>query len=80
MPQHEIKVCPRCQAEFECKLGSIHLCQCTAVRLDESDRTYIREKYEDCLCLACMIALKNERKQKAFERKIRYFFNFMNFK
>ncbi|MEO0075438.1 MAG: cysteine-rich CWC family protein [candidate division WOR-3 bacterium] len=80
MPQHEIKICPRCQSQFECKLGSINLCQCTAVRLDDTERAYIREQFEDCLCAACLLSLKKERKQKVFEQKIEQIFDFLNFK
>lgn len=80
MPQHETKICPRCQTQFECKLGSINLCQCTTVELNDDDRSYIKEQYEDCLCAACLWSLKKERKQKAFEQKIKRMFDFLNFK
>lgn len=60
MPKHEDKFCPRCQEPFECKVGSINLCQCTAVTLNDAERDYMRLQYSDCLCAACMQAVKNE--------------------
>jgi hypothetical protein len=60
MYKHEEKICPRCSETFECKLGSILLCQCTAVKLNEVERDYIREQYDDCLCAKCMKELRAE--------------------
>lgn len=60
MPQHEDKYCPRCQTLFECKVGSINLCQCTTVQLTQEERAYLAKAYDDCLCANCMRALKQE--------------------
>ncbi|MEM6262472.1 MAG: cysteine-rich CWC family protein [Bacteroidota bacterium] len=60
MPKHEEKHCPRCGTLFECKVGSILLCQCTTVTLNEAEREYLREKFDDCLCANCMRELKEE--------------------
>ncbi len=54
----EYKSCPRCHAPFECRAGSISRCQCSSVELDNAERAYIREQYEDCLCTHCLIELK----------------------
>lgn len=61
MCEHEKKYCPRCQAGFECKVGSILLCQCAGVKLDQDDRDYISARYADCLCAACLQEMKSER-------------------
>ncbi len=33
MPAHEKKQCPRCSVDFECKTGSILLCQCSKIEM-----------------------------------------------
>jgi hypothetical protein len=58
--KHEIKRCPRCNVSFECKVGSILLCQCTTVTLSPKERDYLKEDYEDCLCASCIKDLKAE--------------------
>jgi hypothetical protein len=58
--KHEEKHCPRCGAGFECKAGTIHLCQCSVVPLNEEERFYIKTKFEDCLCASCLAELKIE--------------------
>lgn len=54
MPKGEEKYCPRCNTAFECNAGSIHLCQCTTVELNEKERDYMCEKFDDCVCASCM--------------------------
>ena len=44
MPAHEEKNCPRCRRPFECKSGSILLCQCQTVVLDEEQLAWIAER------------------------------------
>jgi len=80
MPQHEEKICPRCEAQFECKVGSINLCQCQTVSLDDAEMDYIRKKFEDCLCADCLIALKKEYKQQLLEEKINRLYGYFNLK
>ena len=60
MPAHEIKTCPRCQRDFECRTGSIELCQCQTVTLDERHLNYISAHYEDCLCADCLLELRRD--------------------
>lgn len=54
MCKHEIKRCPRCQAEFECKPGNIGQCQCYGIALTAEQRAYIEQRYADCLCRNCL--------------------------
>ena len=57
MPEHEPKACPRCGNGFECRLGSIHRCQCVDVVLSDRLREWIAREYDDCLCRGCLQAL-----------------------
>ncbi|SKB49005.1 Cysteine-rich CWC [Salegentibacter holothuriorum] len=69
--KHEEKYCPRCKTAFECKVGSIQLCQCSAVALDNKEREYIRELYENCLCAECMKVLKAEYHNQNLQDKMK---------
>jgi hypothetical protein len=70
MPTHETKSCPRCYAEFECKVGAIHQCQCVGVKLTSEQRAYIAHRYGDCLCAVCLTALRSEYNQATHEDRI----------
>lgn len=52
--KHEQKYCPRCHSTFECKVGSILLCQCNKVELKDRVKNYLKKNYNDCLCASCM--------------------------
>jgi hypothetical protein len=58
MCEHEKKYCPHCNVLFECKVGSILLCQCTAIALTDDERMFIKDRYDDCLCASCMSKLR----------------------
>lgn len=58
--KHENKICPHCLRIFECKVGSISLCQCTKVNLSLEEREYLATRYADCLCYQCMETLAFE--------------------
>ena len=60
MCKHENKYCPRCSTVFECKAGSIMLCQCSSIQLSLEERAYVESKFEDCLCVNCLRALQKE--------------------
>lgn len=60
MPHHEIKICPHCHKEFECKAGSITECQCSQIILSNDERNYIESKFSDCLCIDCLKILQQE--------------------
>jgi hypothetical protein len=70
MLKHEEKYCPCCGACFECKVGSIILCQCSQLKLTEKERDYVREQYQDCLCFNCMSKLKKEYHQLPIKNKL----------
>ncbi|WP_160710918.1 cysteine-rich CWC family protein [Chitinophaga solisilvae] len=60
MCEHETKSCPRCGGLFECKVGSILLCHCADVQLNETERQFISSQYQDCLCHECLLQMKEE--------------------
>ncbi|AEA45820.1 cysteine-rich CWC family protein [Fluviicola taffensis] len=69
MCEHEKVACPRCNASFECKVGSISLCQCTAVSLSVDESQFISDGYKECLCASCMLEMKKEYNAKLLEQK-----------
>lgn len=58
MNTHELKYCPRCNSTFECKAGKILLCQCNKVNLNEREKEYLKNNYNDCLCIVCIEEIK----------------------
>jgi len=58
--KHELTHCPRCGDLFECKSGSITLCQCQTVALSERQLDFVAARFDDCLCAACLQALGAE--------------------
>jgi hypothetical protein len=70
MPKHESKQCARCHSLFECKSGSIMLCQCQTVVLSAEQLEYINQQYEDCLCGRCLLELRSEYNEQQHALKI----------
>lgn len=70
MCEHEKKHCPRCSNSFECKVGSILLCQCTTVTLTQDERDYISACFADCLCAACLKEMKTVYHKQKFRNKL----------
>ncbi|MCL4641782.1 MAG: cysteine-rich CWC family protein [Pseudosphingobacterium sp.] len=58
--KHEIVLCERCGTSIECRANSYSKCQCSAVELSVNEVQYISERYDNCLCAACLQALKQE--------------------
>ncbi|MCK5640287.1 MAG: cysteine-rich CWC family protein [Gammaproteobacteria bacterium] len=63
-------MCQHCGAGFECKAGSILLCQCIGVELTSIQREYITQRYDDCLCRDCLVALRAEYNAKQYSNRI----------
>lgn len=61
--KHETKQCPRCAVDFECKSGSILLCQCQTIYLTSEQVDYVGAQYNDCLCVTCLQELCEEFEQ-----------------
>lgn len=70
MCEHEKKHCPRCNNSFECKVGSILICQCSAVTLTQAERDYISGNFTDCLCATCLKEMKAAYHHKRFRDKL----------
>lgn len=56
---HVKKYCPRCNELFECKADSILLCQCSKIKLNEKEQSYLQNNYTDCLCLKCITEIQS---------------------
>lgn len=69
MSEHEQVTCPRCNKLFECKVGSISLCQCTTVSLTVDESQYIFDSYDACICKSCMLEVKKEYSTKLLEQR-----------
>jgi hypothetical protein len=63
MSLYETKYCPRCRKPFECKPGNITQCQCFEVELSSLELELIRDVYDDCLCVDCLLELKERIKK-----------------
>ncbi|HEY5326802.1 MAG TPA: cysteine-rich CWC family protein [Mucilaginibacter sp.] len=74
MAHHENKFCPRCKAPFECKVGSILLCQCHGISFSEAEKDYIRLTYPDCLCRNCLQIMKHEISSTSAQKKMQTIF------
>ncbi|MDH5764571.1 MAG: cysteine-rich CWC family protein [Gammaproteobacteria bacterium] len=70
MAQHETKFCPRCNKAFECKCGSINLCQCAAANLSEHLRQHLQQQFDDCLCIQCLREYQNDQNVAATKTTI----------
>ena len=74
MCKHETKTCPKCNTRFECKVGDILKCQCYTVKLNDAERDDIARQYQDCLCAACITALRAGYQQVQKEIQLKQFF------
>lgn len=72
MPNHEEKYCPKCKTPFECKVGSILLCQCSEIKLSNEELEFIQQKYDDCLCINCIKELKADYHNQTFQKKLKH--------
>ena len=73
MCKHENKTCPRCQALFECKVGDITKCQCYSVKLNDAERDFLANSYNDCLCAGCIEAVRTAYHQAQKEIVLKQF-------
>jgi len=72
MCQHETKHCGRCQASFECKVGNILECQCYGIAMNDEEKAFIAGNYSDCLCRACLEAIKLDFRQQNIDKKFNH--------
>ena len=57
MCQHEPKICPRCNKQFECKAGTIIQCQCYGIHVPDELKSLLEKQYDDCLCRNCLLEM-----------------------
>jgi hypothetical protein len=76
MNKHEQKYCPRCAVAFECKVGNITQCQCSNINLKVKEQLYIGSLYQDCLCAACIVAVRTEYNRNKFKERLKRLFRF----
>jgi Cysteine-rich CWC len=50
--------CPRCGAGFHCGVHDAAPCACTTLSLDADLLARLRERFDGCLCLACLAELQ----------------------
>lgn len=58
-----VKSCPRCAHEFECKAHDILHCNCTKLELSEETRLFLSKTNYDCLCPTCLVHYESLNKQ-----------------
>lgn len=75
MSRHEDKLCQRCGAAFECKVGNITQCQCYGISLTNNEQQFISKQFTDCLCFSCIKALRSEFNTREFATGIKKFGN-----
>jgi hypothetical protein len=68
--KHEHIACPRCQRPFECRVGSINLCQCKTLTLTDDQQDYVSSLYQGCLCADCLLALRTEYDQQTHRERL----------
>jgi Cysteine-rich CWC len=74
MHKHENKTCPRCHSLFECKVGDITNCQCYAVKINDAERDFLARTFNDCLCAACIQAVRTAYHQAQQEIQLKQAF------
>jgi hypothetical protein len=58
--KHEVKICEKCQAHFECKMGDVNRCQCSEVEISDHTLAFLEQTDFDCLCKNCLSALNKQ--------------------
>lgn len=51
------KKCPRCGKSFICNPNNVANCQCSKVILNENSKKFLKENYNNCLCINCLIEI-----------------------
>lgn len=59
LTKHEVKLCPRCGAAFECKVNNPMHCQCAHIVLSSDQLEALQARYDDCLCADCLQQVAN---------------------
>lgn len=54
MADGDSNICERCGALFTCDASNISNCSCSQIILSLVAREYIKQTFDDCLCVACL--------------------------
>jgi hypothetical protein len=57
------QLCPRCARSFHCGVGDAAPCVCTTLTLDAALLAQLRQRYDRCLCIACLAELQAAEQQ-----------------
>jgi hypothetical protein len=55
------KLCQNCGELFICRADDILNCQCSKVQISERTKSEIAKKFQDCLCVNCLIDFEKAR-------------------
>jgi len=61
--KYEHHTCPRCDADFECKVNNPAHCQCAGIALSTPLVDRLFAHWPDCLCADCLRELADRDKQ-----------------
>ena len=50
--------CPRCRQTFHCGIADAGPCPCAGLALSPELTAALRARFDDCLCLACLVELQ----------------------
>ncbi len=62
-PLPDNSACPRCGGSFRCGAADPS-CACFGLNIGPVLREHIRQNYQGCLCVSCLLALQQERQQQ----------------
>jgi Cysteine-rich CWC len=56
--------CPRCGGGLHCGVADVLPCACTTLTLAAATLARLREHYETCLCVRCLMELAEQEKSR----------------
>ena len=67
-PEQE-KICPRCGKKFICRHGLN--CDCMKIKLTPGQSQYLKDNYDDCVCLDCLKDISEEQYEKDNDSEVK---------
>lgn len=52
-----MKICKRCNKQFQCSSTKIETCFCTKITIPDNVKKYLQLQFKDCICEQCIIEL-----------------------
>jgi len=56
-----IKICPKCNKEFQCMENQIQDCHCNSIKLNDTETKKLKSLYNDCLCNNCLSSFASKK-------------------